>query len=789
MQLIRYEHNTDGVTLYTDANTRLRLQAYRDNVIRLSYTESEFADGESDIVIAAPCAVDWRVEDSTAELCFFVGQASLRIRKATFAMTLQRDERRLVSFAPCGLQLRKTTVTVPHYHADRDTGDKLKCECIEELPGYRFYLSLDLLPEEQIYGLGQHGIGAHDRRTCTTELYQMNNTAPVPFFVSSRGWGILVDTGAYSTFSRDTFGTTFYTEAVDMGDVYLCATARIDDAIGCYRALTGAVPMMPKWLFGYAQSKEHYHTQQELLSVLREYRRRRVPLDLIVQDWNYWQEGTWSDKSFDATRYPDPAGMCDEIHAAGAHVMISVWPNTRGGECFRQLFERDQLMTDSGTFGGGGLYNVFDDGACDTYWSQLEQIRRCGFDAFWCDATEPFENGYGDYITPNELRDGALARYKTWFDSRRINVFSLLHSRNVYEHHRRATAEQRVVNLTRSGYAGQQRYGTVVWSGDIGGSFEELRRQISEGLHFCASGLPYWSLDIGGFFPSHGEATFNSGVPYRSVTDNGYRELYTRWLQLGCFLPVMRSHGTTFPREIWRFGEPGDMFYDAILKFIELRYRLLPYIYSTAWQVTSADETFIRLLAFDFPEDARALREQGSYLFGRSLLVSPVTEAQYFEGADTPCDHPHTKQVYLPAGADWYDFWTGERHRGGQEITVPTPIDSMPLFVRAGSIIPTAPVMQYADEIPDAPYTLTVYPGADAHFTLYEDSGDGYAYEKGEYAEVDVTWNDATATLKISDRRGSFPSLVQKRELHVQLVNGQIHTILYDGNAQVMRME
>ena len=311
---------------------------------------------------------------------------------------------------------------------------------------------------------------------------------------------------------------------------------------------------------------------------------------------------------------------------------------------------------------------------------QLENVRRHGFDAWWCDATEPFEMGYGDRITAEELKWRVLPHYRRYFDARKINLFSLMHAKNVYHYTRRAESEgKRVVNLTRSGYAAQQRYGTIVWSGDIGGSFEEMKKQIAEGLNFCASGLPYWSLDIGGFFPASGEATFVNHVPYHAVTDPGYRELYVRWLQFGCFLPVMRSHGTAFPREIWRFGEAGEPFYDAILKFIRLRYQLMPYIYSTAWQVTAHDATFIRLLAADFPQDARALDEESTYLFGKSLLVSPVVQPQYYEGADTPLDAPKTKDVYLPAGADWYDFWTNERHTGGQVVTVDTPIDAMPL--------------------------------------------------------------------------------------------------------------
>lgn len=782
MKLTSYTHTPHGIVIQTDQGTRLRLEAFCRDILRLSYTRETFSDATSDLVTATAQDIPFTVEEQGAYLTFSTGTAAVEIKKTTFAVRFLRDGKELTRLSHWGMQLRDTTITVPHYTADRTTADKLRHTGTDELPGFKFYLSFDFAPDEQIYGLGQYGTGAFNRRDWPVYLYQTNNFAPVPFFVSSRGYGVLVDTGAFSSFTRDTFGTTFYTDAVEMGDYYFIASTNGDDAVRGYRTLTGAVPMMPKWLFGYAQSKERYATQQELLDVVSEYRRRQVPLDLIVQDWSYWPEDTWSDKSFDASRYPDPTAMCEELHRQHTHAMISVWPNTRGGDCFRELFEKDQLMTDEGTFGSGGVYNVFDAAACDTYWDQLERgIFRHGFDAWWCDASEPFEPCYGAYIEADEAKAVALDTYKHWMDSRRINLFSLLHSRNVYTHQRAVCEDKRVVNLTRSGYAGQQRYATIVWSGDIEGSFWEMKKQIAEGVNFSASGLPYWSLDIGGFWAKAGDARFNAGSDYQDNTDPGYRELYTRWIQFGCFLPVFRSHGTCFAREIWCFGDEGGMFYDVVRQFIELRYRLIPYLYSTAWQVTRHGDSFLRPLAFDFAEDPRALAQDESYLFGHAFLVSPVTTPQYYEGADMPLDAPKTKDVYLPAGADWYDFWTEQRCGGGQTVTVDTPIDRMPLFVRAGSIVPTTAVMQYVDEIPDAPYTITVYPGADAVFTVYEDGGDGYAYESGAYAEYDLAWDDTARTLTVSARRGGFDGMCAVRELQVRIVGGGERILTYAG--------
>ncbi|MGI6264064.1 MAG: TIM-barrel domain-containing protein [Acutalibacteraceae bacterium] len=772
-----------GVVILTDTDFRLRLEAWRADVIRLTAVKGDFVESVTGIVTAAPQDVAFTVEETDAVLTFSAGRAAIRIRKATFALSFLRDGEEVSRLSGFGMQLIGTTVTVPRYLSDRDTLDKVKLVSTEERPGCKFYLSLDLADDERIYGLGQFNMGTMDRRQSPVYLYQTNDHAPVPFFVSSRGYGMLVDTGSYAAFARDSLGTTFYADAVDNGEVYFVAGRSGDEAVAGYRYLTGQAPLMPKWLFGYVQSKERYSTQQELLDVVDEYRRRKVPLDMIVQDWSYWPENTWSEAAFDPSRYPDPTALCRDLHDRHAHVIISVWPNTRGGDNFKELFDKDQLLTDGGAYGGGGIYNAYDPAARDTYWRQLNDgIFRHGFDGWWCDASEPFEIHYGQFFQPEETAVDAMHTYKKWIDSRQVNLFSLRHSQGIYEHQRQITADKRVVNLTRSGYAGQQRYSTVVWSGDIGGSFEVMRQQVAEGVNYSAAGLPYWSIDIGGFWSRKGGSRFDTNVPYASNTDPGYRELYTRWVQFGCFLPVFRSHGTCFAREIWRFGEEGDIFYDSIRKFIELRYTLLPYIYSTAWQVTRNGASFLRPLGFAFAGDETALRQSDSYLFGEAFLVSPVTEGQYYEGADTPLDAPKQKDVYLPAGTDWYDFFSEKRLAGGQTVTVETPIDAMPLFVRAGSLIPTAPVMQYVDEIPDAPYTLTVYPGADGAFTLYEDEGDGYAYESGAYAETDLRWDDAARRLTFAARRGDFPGMTAARTWRLRLIGGEEKAVTYTGD-------
>lgn len=794
MKLHHYTECPSCVILFTDAGTSLRVEAWSGRILRLTYSEGEPTEGTptGDIITATPRAgSSLTVTQTDAEVTLSAGETSLVVRRATFGLRFLRGTEQVLKLAPMGMQVHRTVITKPVYVTDPEDMTKLKLLRVEERPGYRFWLSFDFAARERIYGLGQGVTGEPDRRRVSSYLYQQNNTAPTPVFISSRGYGVFVNTEAFCGFSRDEFGTTFHTDPVEAADWFFFGTSCADEAIADYRFLTGQVPMMPKWLFGYLQSKERYCTQDETVGIVKEYRRRHVPLDMILQDWNYWVPGTWSEKAFDPSRYPDPSGMCDEIHGMHAHVMISVWPNTSGGECYRELAENNMLLAVNDTYGGGGTLNVFDPAARDTYWKQLSRgIFRHGFDAWWVDASEPFEAAYGAYNEASEAKTAALTLYRKWMDASRINAYPLLHLKGVYENQRKETSAKRVVGMTRSSYAGQQRYGSIIWSGDTGSSYSELRRQIAEGLSYCASGLPYWNSDIGGFFPVWGGGKHMSHVPYHANTEPGYRELYTRWLQFGCFLPVMRSHGTCFGREIWQFGEEGGMFYESIRKFIELRYRLMPYIYSTAWQVSKNAETFIRLLAFDFANDPEAL-EQGSdsYMFGRALLVSPVTTPMYYEDTDTPLsDVPKTKTVYLPAGTAWYDYWSEKRYDGGQYVTVDAPIDSMPLFVRAGSVIPTSPVMQYADEIRDAPYLITVYPGDDGRFTLYEDEGDNYNYESGAYAEVDFDWNDADSTLTVSDRRGCFDGMCQNRGLEIRIV-GMGHTdITYGGHAVKVKM-
>ena len=418
------------------------------------------------------------------------------------------------------------------------------------------------------------------------------------------------------------------------------------------------------------------------------------------------------------------------------------------------------------------IYDAFSDSARAEYWKYAKDgLFKHGVDAWWCDCTEPVEADWnGKRVrTREERRNINTKAQRELLGRQRISSYSLFHSKGLYENQRKTTDKKRVLNLTRSAYAGQQRYATITWSGDVSARWEVLKQQIPAGLNFTATGCPYWTTDIGAFFVKNiDNLWFWSGQFPQGCNDLGYRELYTRWFQYGAFLPIFRSHGTDTPREIWRFGEPGEMFYDTLVKYLHLRYKLLPYIYSLTGMTTQEHYTMMRALAFDFRTDPKALDVKDQYMFGPAFMVCPVTNPMYYgPESKSISDASKTREVYLPAGTEWYDFWTCEKFTGGQRITAKAPLETMPLYVRAGSIVPMGPVVQYSDEKLDADWTIRIYPGANATFTVYEDSGDGYGYEKSEFVTWKLNWEDETSTLSIDKREGHFSGMVSSRTLNI----------------------
>ena len=632
--------------------------------------------------------------------------------------------------------------------------------------------------DEAIYGLGQQQKGKMVQRNLTLNMVQGNTDDYIPFFQSAKGYGLFWDNYSPTTFTDNAESTSFKSEVGDCIDYYFMYAGNADGVIGCMRNLTGQAPMFPLWTFGFFQSKERYKSQVELVDVVKKYRELKVPLDGIIQDWQYWGSNyLWNAMDFLNDEFPAPQRMANDVHNLHAHMTISIW-NSFGPKT-KQYHELDSIgaLMNFSTWPQSGstlwpprrdypsgvrVYDPYNPAARDIFWKHLNKgIFSLGMDGWWMDSSEPDHLDFKPSDLDNKTYLGSFRKVR--------NAFPLMTVGGVYQHQRAVDSGKRVFILTRSAFAGQQRYGANTWSGDVTASWNALRNQISAGLNFSLCGIPYWNSDIGGFFLSRFR---------KKLEDPEYRELYVRWLQFGTFCPMMRSHGADAPREIYQFGKKGDKAYDAIEKYINLRYRLLPYIYSTAWDVTASHSSMMRAMVMDFAGDKNALDINDQFLFGKSIMVSPVTNAMYIKpvanGRDTTYAEDFTaaktKETYLPAGTDWYDFWTGEKLTGGKKVNRETPFDIIPLYVRAGAIIPVGPAVQYAEEKKWDNLEIRIYAGANGKFVLYEDENDNYNYEKGIHSTIGFNWDDKKKVLSVDDRMGSFPGILNERKFNLVLV-------------------
>ena len=667
---------------------------------------------------------------------------------------------------------------------------------------------------EAIYGLGTIQNGKMNRRGEHKRMEQSNLEDFQNVIQSIKGWGLYWDNYAPTQFDDDARGMSLTSEAGDVIDYYFMYGGSADGVIAQMRFLSGDVPMFPLWTYGFWQSKERYKTAAETESIVDKYRELQVPLDGIIQDWQYWGSNyLWNAMDFLSEDFSNGKQLIKNVHQKHAHFMISIWasfgPMTQQ---FRELDAKGLLLPietwpQSGIShvwppimeypSGVKVYDAFSPEARAIYWKYLKKLYDYGTDAWWMDSTDP------DFFNPKESDYQHPVTGGTWRSLR--NAFPLETVRGIYQAQRKDDRGKRIFIMTRSSFAGQQHYGSNMWSGDVASSWEMLRNQIPAGLSFTLTGNPNFNTDIGGFFCG----SYNTKGSGSAPKNPQFQELYVRWMQYGLFCPVFRSHGADAPREIWQFGEPGTPVYQSIKNLIDFRYRLIPYLYSTASQVTNNNFSYMRPLFSDFAADKKVWDMTDEFMFGRSILACPIVEAQYTqekivkEDAMTGWDRKEvtgesaaqadwtetkTATKYLPKGANWYDFWTGKLYKGGQNVVLTTRFDQVPMFVRAGSIVPLGPVMQYVGEKPWDNLEIRIYPGADAEFSLYEDEGDGYNYEQGYYSNIIFTWTDRTRTLHISARQGGYKGMILERKFTLMLPDGTTKTIDYNGNQVTVKL-
>ena len=711
----------DGVTLLLEKGA-LEFQVCTDSLLRVRYSaQHEFPKVAEYVVIktawpATPFSISESAEYvtlTTAKLKLVVTKkdSSIIFYDAAGKKLTQENDRRLTSTE---VNSEKT------FHLERFTN------------------MWDT--QEAFYGLGQHQGGVFNWRGESVDIGQDNTNISIPLLLSSSGYGIFWNNPSRSRFNNRFVHAFFISsEVADQMDYYFIYGPDFDKIISAYRELTGTVPLFGKWAYGYWQCKNRYDSQAEILSIVKRYRAEHISLDNIVQDWFWWNtmgEPVWN------KNYPDPQAMVEELHKENVHLMVSVWPFFRPGspvydDMAKKGFFIDRTKVTGFHPAGMALYDAFNPEARKYYWNLMDgALFKIGVDAWWLDTTEPETEGREESVlVHNRVGIGSGARY--------ANLFPLMTTSAVYQGQRAASDQKRVFILSRSAFAGAQRNAAAVWSGDVDPNWETFNRQIKAGLNYSLSGNPYWTTDIGGFVVANPD-------------DPAYRELYARWFEFATFSPIFRAHGTrtTNQNEIWSYGPEMQT---LLTRYDRLRYRLMPYIYSVAWKTTHENYTPMRALVMDFRDDPRVWNIGDQFLFGPSLLVNPVTEP----GAIS-------RHLYLPK-SKWYNFWTGETLEGGRAIDTAAPISEIPLFVRAGTILPLGPPIEYAQQAND-PIELRIYAGANGDFTLYEDEGDTYNYEKGAYATINLHWDDAAHTLSVGERQGRFPGMSAAHTFRIVVV-------------------
>ena len=768
--------SANGASVLNDGWT-IQVEFYSPSIVRvMKYPGSKAPDKKSYPVIMTPGKVELK-SSATA--------GGTDVSSSCVRVSLSSEGR--VSFdSPKGKPLLSET-----------SWTASPCASVADKGRYSVSQSFNLDTDEFIFGLGQRQDKDLNQRNKDVRIWSGNAYVTIPYIASDKGYGLYWDNAGASRFTDKDNVATFSSEVAPEVDYYfIYRDGSQDGVIAGIRELTGDATMFPIRMFGHWQSRERYKSSDELCGVLDRYRQLQIPLDGIVQDWQYWGcDSNWNamkfmnphyinkmgDKkwmrylpndenpnaSYPEPRIKTPREMVDYVHANNADIMISVWPNFGPWtDQYRDLDKIGALLPFETWPVNSGVhpYDAFNPKARDIYWKYLSSLYKMGFDAWWTDSTEPdhFEkDGDRDFMT----HDGSWRSVK--------NAFPLATNKGIYEHQRAMKGnKKRSMQMTRCGAFGIQHYGTLCWSGDIASNWLTFKNQIPSGLNFVICGIPYWNTDLGGFFGGD----FNNDPKSPAM-----QELQVRWMQWGTFMPMMRNHcSSPMLSEIYEFGNPGDWAYDAQKKAVELRYRLLPYIYSTAGDVTQNAGTMMRPLVMDFASDKKAIGLNDEYMFGKSLLVKPVTDPLYTYLDKDRNGHgiyPDIAKaaapvnVYLPAGSKWYDFWTNELQDGGKDVQALAPIDRIPVYVKAGSILPFGPAVQYIGEKSWDSLEIRVYPGADGDFILYEDDGNSYDYEKGLFTEIPFHWEDSTKTLTIGDRKGHYPGMIADRNFRITIVS------------------
>jgi alpha-D-xyloside xylohydrolase len=740
-----YQIKQEGVDFILDKGL-MNILMCKDDIIQVKYTIfNEFSTKPSLVVNNNWHYAAFGFSQNNTEYIITTKKLKIKVDKATNAITY--------------LNLKGEVIT-----AESEQNKTMISATIAGISTYNVSTQFNSPANEALYGLGCHPLDSLsiNYKGRDQDLAIRYMTGAIPVLLSTKGYGLLWDNYSASNFYGAEDGNTKFKYVSESGkqvDYYFFYGPDFDHIIDLYRTATGKAPMYAKWAFGLFQSQDRYMSQKEVLSVKDGYRNNHIPVDVIVQDWYYWDPLPIGSHVMNPARYPDPKAMVDELHKANIHGMISIWPVFGSGTNNFNALKKMNGLTDitwdnvvTHTF--DTYYDAHNPKARELYWQQTRDslIKRYGWDAWWIDQCEPDNGTLLDARRQSNFWIGKGIDY--------FNSYSLEHTKGIYKGWRKDIPGKRAFFLARQSFAGAQRNAATLWSSDIFCGFDAFRDQVPQGINACVSGIPYWTSDIGGY-------QYHWQAPDWSKPE--FRELFTRWFQFGAFCPIFRIHGKG---ERALFSKNWDADTKAtLLKFDKLRYRLLPYIYSLAGRVTQDNYTIMRALTFDFRNDPNVYSIPDQYMFGPAFLVNPVTQQLYTGANATPGEK--TRKVYLPASARWYNFWTGEKLNGGQTINAPTPMDIMPLYIKAGSIVPMGPDMEYATEKPAKNIELRIYPGADDTFKFYEDENDNYNYEKGQYATFTLTWKDAARQLVISDTKGSFPEMLKNRTFNVVIVNGK----------------